>query len=75
MQNYFLADPCINLLVNPSVTRKYHPKALERFYLLQSADACSAHWLGFLERHKSSAFLVLIFIPAKSHVFENRSRA
>jgi len=37
--------------------------------------SCSIHCLGFLERHNTSIFLVLIFIPARLHAAENRSSA
>ena len=36
---------------------------------------CSVHWLGFLKRHNTSVFLVLIFIPTWSHATESRSSA
>jgi len=36
---------------------------------------CSIQCLGRLERHNTSIFLVLIFVPAWSHAAENRSNA
>ena len=36
---------------------------------------CRIHCLGFVERHSTSVFLVLIFIPARSHAAESRSSA
>jgi len=45
----FVNNPCINLLVLPSVIREYHHKLLELLDLQQCIVACSAHWLGFLE--------------------------
>ena len=63
-----------NLLVRPSVTRKYHPKVLEFFHRLQ-CSSYSVPWLGFLERRNTSVFLVLVFIPTWSHAAENLSSA
>jgi len=31
---------------------------------------CSVHCLGFIERHNTSIFFVLIFVPAQSHAAE-----
>jgi len=36
---------------------------------------CSIQCLGRLERHNTSIFLELIFVPARSHAAENRSNA
>ena len=67
-------NPCINLFVPTSVTRKYHPKVLECLHLLQCISA-HLHCLGRLERHNTSSVLVLIFVPSWSHAAQNRSNA
>ena len=72
---YSFTNPCINLLAPPSVTRKYHPKVLELLHLLQCIAAHSVHCLEFLERHNISVFLVLTFIPTRSHAADNRSNS
>ena len=60
-------NPCINPFVPTYVNRKYHPMVLERLHLLQ---CISAHLQNTLpwghERHSTSSFLVLIFVPASS---------
>jgi len=70
-----LTNPCINLLVPSSVTREYHPNILELLSALSLI--CYAHMLqfGFLERHNTSIFLVIILFPAWSQATENRSSA
>jgi len=63
------ANPCINLLVRPSVTREYHPKLFELLDLRCSVLplTCTIHCLGFMERYHTSVLLLLIFILAWSH--------
>ena len=65
---------CINPFVPTSVTREYHPKVLERPHLLQYFAAYLQETLPW-ERHNTSVFLEMIFIPAWSHAAENRSNA
>ena len=85
-----LLHPCINHLVPPSTTREYHPEALElldswvppRGTWRHSICCrvlpltCNVHCLfGLLERHNTSVFFVLIFIPTWTHAAENENRS
>jgi len=45
-----LANPCINILAPPSVTRKYHPNVLELLHLLQCIAAHLQHTLHWVCR-------------------------
>jgi len=42
------SNPCINLPVSPSVTRKYHTKVLELLHLPQCISAHLQHTLPWL---------------------------
>jgi len=69
-------NPCINPFVPTSVTLNTTPRCLNvstcySVFLL----TCRIHCLGCLERHNTSIFLVLNFVPAWSHAAENRSNA
>ena len=69
-------NPYIHLVVPPSVTREYYLRYVNfstccSVWLL----TWSTHWLSFLERHDTSVFSVLIFIPASSQAAANQSGA
>jgi len=69
-------NSCMNLLLRiPS-----HANATPRCLNVSTCCSllpitCRMHCIGFLERHNTTVFLVLIFIPAWSHTRENRSSA
>jgi len=69
-------NPCINLFVPTSATREYHPKVVERLHLVQCISAHLQNtlpWASWETQYLN--FLVLIFVPAWSHAFENSSNA
>ena len=54
----------------PSITRECDPKILEFLYstcFIDTPPTCVEHWTGFLQRCRTSALEVLIFIPAMSN--------
>ena len=73
-----LRNPSINLFVSISATREYHRKVLRylNFTCCRVLPlTCRIHCFGRLERHNTSVFLGLIFVPAWMHAAENRSSA
>ena len=65
--NFTFGLPCLGC---PGVSPCSLPSARPCCSLLPLT--CSTHWLGFMERHNTSVFLVLIFILIWSHSAENR---
>jgi len=71
-----LTNPCINVLVQYSVTRYINTThRYLNFFTCCSVSplTCSIHCLGFLERDRTPVFFVLIFIPARSHATKDWS--
>ena len=67
-------NPCINSFVPILSLVNTTPRCLKvsnccSAFLL----TCRIHCLGCLERHNTSTFLVLIFVPACSHEADNQS--
>ena len=72
----YFTNPCINLLAPSSVTRDVNTTS--RYLDFPTCCGvilltCSIHCLGFLERHPIPVFLMLIFIPVRSHAAKNWS--
>ena len=68
-------NPWINLLMFCLRSLVYTTTRYLNFSTYCSVMPLSVHCLGFVERHNTSVFLVLIFNPARSHVPNNRSSA
>jgi len=69
-------NPCINSRAPPSVTGDINttPRYLNVFTCCSVLLlTCSLHCLGFVERHHTPVFLVLIFSPARSEAEKNWS--